>query len=432
MDMLKALSAQTDQAEVYAVQSETASVSFEANEIKSAASEEAQGIALRAMVDGRLGFTAASGVVVEQELIDNLLASARFGDAIDITLPGPQAAPEVVSYDPTLAEVPIDRFVEIGREIVDALRSVDDAAQVSVEIERTVAQSTLRNSAGAEVSSRSSEISISASIERVRGDDVLITYDAVDGISLDDGYQAMVERLRARMERAKRAATLSSGRMPVLFSPTGATLLGLPILLGIDGENVLRGTSPLSQRLGEQVFDPRLTIWDDPTLSGRPDSSSHDQEGVPCYRKALIDKGVASSFIYDLKTAALMGTESTGNGARSLFSTPSPSPSSLEFTAGDQPLADILGGIERGLLVENVLGVGQGNAISGAFGNSVGLGYVIEGGEIVGRVKDVSIAGNIYEDLRHIGALSRERYWVYGQMLMPWMLLPELNVVCQE
>ena len=78
------------------------------------------------------------------------------------------------------------------------------------------------------------------------------------------------------------------------------------------------------------------------------------------------------------------------------------------------------------------LGVGQGNAISGAFGNSVGLGYVIEGGEIVGRVKDVSIAGNIYEDLRHLGALSRERYWVYGQMLMPWMLLPELNVVCQE
>ena len=194
----------------------------------------------------------------------------------------------------------------------------------------------------------------------------------------------------------------------------------------------MRGTSPLSQRLGEQVFDPRLTIWDDPTLAGRPDSSSYDQEGVPCYRKALIDKGVAASFIYDLKTAALMDTQSTGNGARSLFSPPSPSPSNLVIEGGDQPLADILAGIDRGLLVENVLGVGQGNAISGAFGNSVGLGYVIERGEIVGRVKDVSIAGNIYENLRQLGTLSRESYWVYGQMRMPWMLLPEINVVCQE
>ena len=120
MDMLKALRGKTDQAEVYRVQSESTSVSFEANEIKSAASEEAQGIALRAMVDGRLGFTAASGVIVEQELIDNLLASAQFGDAIDIAFPAPQPAPEVMVYDPTLAEVSIDRFVEIGREIVEA------------------------------------------------------------------------------------------------------------------------------------------------------------------------------------------------------------------------------------------------------------------------------------------------------------------------
>jgi len=48
---------------------------------------------------------------------------------------------------------------------------------------------------------------------------------------------------------------------------------------------------------------------------------------------------------------------------------------------------------------------------------------------VVGRVKDVSIAGNIYEDLQQIEALSRESEWVYGGIQLPYILLPELNVV---
>ena len=432
MDMLAALQSKTEQAEVFTIESESTVVSFEANEMKSATTEETQGIALRATVDGRLGFTAASGIVVEEELIDNLLASAQFGDEIDITFPKMQPAPQVEVYDPELENVPLDRFVEIGREIVAKLRGVDENAQINVEIERTVARSALRNSAGAKVTDKGSAFSVRAMVERVRGDDVLITYDAVNGISFNDDYRQAVERLISKLERAKHAATLQSGRLPVLFSPTGAMLLGLPILLGINGENVLRGTSPLSERQGEQVFDPKLTIWDDPTIAGRPGSSSYDDEGVPCRRKALISNGVAGGFVYDLKTAALMGTESTGNGSRSLFSTPSPSPSNLVFETGQETLADMLASIDKGLLVESVLGLGQGNAISGAFSNTVGLAYVIENGEIVGRVKDVSIAGNIYEDLQHIQAISRESFWVYGQLQMPWMLLPALNVVCKE
>ena len=139
------------------------------------------------------------------------------------------------------------------------------------------------------------------------------------------------------------------------------------------------------------------------------------------------------SFWFDLyiilKTAALMDTESTGNGARHIFSTPSPSPSNLILEAGKTPLSELLAEIERGLLVEHVLGLGQGNTISGAFSNTLGLAYVIAGGEIVGRVKDVSIAGNVYEDLRAIEAISQETEWVYGGLCLPYILLPELNVV---
>jgi predicted Zn-dependent protease len=89
----------------------------------------------------------------------------------------------------------------------------------------------------------------------------------------------------------------------------------------------------------------------------------------------------------------------------------------------------IIAGIEEGLLVEDVLGIGQGNIIGGDFSNNLSLAFKIGKGEIVGRVKDVSIAGNVYRDLRHVAALSRETAWVQSGLLAPHVLLPELSVV---
>ncbi|MBC7317258.1 MAG: TldD/PmbA family protein, partial [Chloroflexi bacterium] len=197
------------------------------------------------------------------------------------------------------------------------------------------------------------------------GDDVLMTYDGTSGISLSEDYRQVIARLADKLELAKKAASLPSGRMPVLFSPKGAMVLMWPLVQAINGQNVQRGTSPLGNRQGELVFDRRLTLWDDPLLPGRPRSSSHDEEGVPCYRKAPIQEGVCTGFLYDLRTATLMGTESTGNGSRSLFSPPSPAPSNLVVQAGETPLQEVIAGIEQGLLVEDVLGLGQGNPLSG-------------------------------------------------------------------
>ena len=93
---------------------------------------------------------------------------------------------------------------------------------------------------------------------------------------------------------------------------------------------------------------------------------------------------------------------------------------------------DIIRGIDHGLLVENVLGMGQGNTISGAFSNPLSLAFKIEKGEIVGRVKDVSIAGNVYDLLPDVAAVSRETEWVYNRINMPYILLADMNVVAKK
>jgi PmbA protein len=242
----------------------------------------------------------------------------------------------------------------------------------------------------------------------------------------------MARRLGAKLEQAKQSAALKSGKMPVLFAPTGALVLALPMMQALNGKSVYTGISPMAGKVGETLFDSKITVEDDATIDGKFASAAYDDEGVAHRRNTLIRGGVLQGFLYDLKTAAQSGVESTGNGSRGLFNPPSPSPSNLVLGAGQTPLAEMIGGIDEGLLVQDVLGLGQGNVISGAFSNSVSLAFKIVKGEIVGRVKDVSIAGNVYDLLQDVAAVSQEREWVYRSLHLPYILLEDMNVVAAE
>ena len=432
MDILKQLKARADQVEVVNVQSESTTIGFEANKFKTSQVKETRGLAVRVVKNGRLGFAASSDESAREKLVTNALESAAYGDEIPIVFPAPQAAPEVTTFDQTITELSIPRMVEIGQEIVDLILQVEPEAHVNVELKRGVGHLSIRNQAGTEVSFKSSPWSMLFEVSRVEGDDVLLMFDVTGTTVWEDDYLAFARRLGEKLEMARKSATIQSGRMPVLFAPTGALVLSLPLVLGLDGKNIYTGISPMAGKIGEKLFDPRITVADDPTLDGKWGSASYDDEGVAHRRNVLVEQGVLKGFVYDLKTAAQSGVESTGNGSRSLFSPPRPSPTNLIFQAGETPLAEIIAGIDEGLLVENALGLGQGNVISGAFSNSLSLAFKIEKGEIVGRVKDVSIAGNVYDLLQDVAAVSRETEWVYRSFSLPYILLPDMNVVTKE
>ncbi len=432
MDILKQLKKKVDQVEVVHIQSESTTIGFEANKLKSSQVQETTGIAVRVVKNGRLGFAASSDESAVDKLMTNALESAAYGDAVPIAFPAPQPAPEVTTFDRAIVELSIPRMVEMGQEIVDLVLQIEPDARVNVELGRGVRQMSIRNQAGTEVSFKRSPLSISCEIARVEGDDVLLMYDVMGTTVWEDDYLASARRMAEKLELAQKSATIESGRMPVLFAPTGALVLGFPLMLGLNGKNVYTGISPMADKVGEKLFDDKITVVDDPTLDGKLRSAPYDDEGVVHRRNVLVEQGVLRGFMYDLKTAAQSGVESTGNGYRDLFIPPAPWPTNLIFQVGETPVAHMIAGIDEGLLVENPLGLGQGNVISGAFSNSLSLAFKIEKGEIVGRVKDVSIAGNIYDLLQDVAAISRETKWVYYGFHLPYILLPNMNVVAKE
>ncbi|MBU0494109.1 MAG: TldD/PmbA family protein [Chloroflexi bacterium] len=434
MNLLDQLAGRADQAEAFTIREETTIVGFKANDLRSAEVSESSGASLRVLVDGRLGFagTTASGPEAHAQLVENVLASAAYGDEIPLVFPASQPSTPVQVYDADLAALSIPRLVELGREIIDIIRQAEPDVHVEIDLRREVGQWEVCNTTGLRVGDERSTLSVNVTAERVREDDILIVFDYFSTVTLAEGDTPLdfARDIAQRLKLARRDAQLTSGAMPVLFSPRGAVVLALPLSPALSGKNVLHGVSPLAGRVGEPMFDRRLTVVDDGTLNGRPGSASHDDEGVPHRRYTLIEDGVLRGFLYDLKTAAQSGpgVTSTGHGARGIFSPPSPAATNTLFAGGDTALSDILAQMDRGLLVESALGLGQGNILSGAFSNTLGLAYAVEHGEIIGRVKDVSIAGNIYQDLQHIQDISREGAWVYGSTWLPFILLAELNV----
>ena len=58
-----------------------------------------------------------------------------------------------------------------------------------------------------------------------------------------EDYRAVAERVASRIVSANKSASIDSGRMPVLFTPSGSILLLLPLLMALNGQHVQRGTS---------------------------------------------------------------------------------------------------------------------------------------------------------------------------------------------
>ena len=137
---------------------------------------------------------------------------------------------------------------------------------------------------------------------------------------------------------------------------------------------------------------------------------------------------MVKAFLYDLQTAALAGKKSTGNANRGRGSLPSPSASALIINPGTVTFEAMVKDIKEGLVVEQLMGAEQGNILGGDFSGNVLLGYKIENGQLVGRVKDTVVSGNVYKILKDIAAIGSETRWVGGFCQTPPFYCQGLSV----
>ncbi|GBD14355.1 Metalloprotease PmbA [bacterium HR25] len=405
-------------------------VSFEANRLKQVSARQTSGTALRVIVGGRLGVAASSRPGDVAGLVEMALETAPFGPEARFHFPGSDNYPQVEVYDPEVERLSLDDMVHLGQGLIDALRREEPELVCDGAVRRALQTVRCLNSNGGQFSYRRSVFSLSVGGTLVRDTDMLFVGDGEASCRPLREGRALVERVARQLQWARRTARASTGEMPVLFTPLGvASALVGPLTLAFSGRLVYQGQSPLTGKLGERLYDSRLTLWDDPTRPYRPASRAADDEGVASRRLPLIQGGVVSTFLYDLQTAGLASAQPTGSGSRGPGGVVSISPSCLVFEEGVDGLEDLIGGIKEGLVVEQLMGAGQGNVLGGDFSGNVLLGYKIENGEVVGRVKDTVVAGNVHAALGGaLMAIGSDGRWVGGSLYTPSLLFHRLSV----
>ncbi len=436
--VLQSIPGPVDGAEVYEIRSQQRPLRFTGGVLESIKATETAGRALRLIRDGRLGFATTTDLADGATLARNALESAQFGDAVSFRFPALPAAPAALAWDEEVARLDDEALVALGEEIIAGVQDAGPALQVNLRLDRRVEEVRLVNTAGLDFAERRSALTATLDVTRAAEGDILSVY-AISGSRRrrDLDGAAMARHVVERVRWSERIVALEDKALPVVFSGEGTMPLVLPLMAGLSGRNVLLGASPLEGKVGQPVLDPRFTLVDDGRLDWALRTGTLDDEGTPTARKHLVERGVLCAFLYDLKTAAQAGAEPTGNGYRSQIlgggdfrQPPDVAESTWLVQPGEHSLEQILRDLGECLLVEDILGLGQGNVIAGEFSNNVALGFLVRGGEVVGRVKNTMVAGNIYELLQgRLLALGDRAEPVWGSIFVPPIALDGVGIV---
>jgi PmbA protein len=141
---------------------------------------------------------------------------------------------------------------------------------------------------------------------------------------------------------------MPTGRCPVVFDPRVARSFISHFLGAISGPSIARGTSFLKDRLGECIFPKGITIIDDPHRQRGLRSKPFDGEGIANCRRAIIDKGVLTTWLLDLRSSRQLGLTTTGHAARGTASPPSPAATNVWIEKGAMSPKDLIADIESG------------------------------------------------------------------------------------
>ncbi len=400
-------------------------ISFANNRLHSVTERHNSGYGVRVNVDGKTGFSYTNDISRLEETADRALQLSAWGDIEDFELPS-SAEKAFEPYDDAIDTFDPAGEIAAAEETIAMILGRFPQATVDLSLGRSTGSMRIVNSSGLDRSFRSSHYAASIGATLILDDGSRI--DAGESASFlapaphGDLRTGVMDKIEAALVTKK----LPSGRVPVLLSPRAfARVIGI-MTAGLSAKAVWKGISPFADKRGTRVYNTSLTVRDDPAMPGSPYSYPFDDEGVTAINKLLVDRGTIETFITDLKHAQKLGLVPGGNGVRGYSSLPYPSFSNIAIEPGWETKGAITSGISRGILVEQFIGLGQSNTLTGDFSASLDLAYLIENGTITGRVKDCMISDNLFELLAGDFSLSAERERI-GAVLAPYILFPSVN-----
>ncbi len=445
----KALSTGGDYADVFIEHQRPLSIQLEDNKIEKLVSGVDAGIGVRVIFGDKSAY-AYSNDFSEDSLMD---IAGTVGKAVkegkekevvfDLRKVRPAVDFKIKHYPP---DVEISKKISLVESANRAAKGVSPSIrQVSVIYRDSIQNVRIATSDGTITEEERVHTLALVQVIAAEGDVLQTGYEPVGGLCgfelfeeqpLDD-IAGRTARKAVEMLKAPKAP---GGRMPVVISAeAGGTMIHEAVGHGLEADLVQQGLSVYSNKIGQRIASPLITIIDDSTLPNKRGSFRFDDEGVVSQRTVLVEQGIIKGYMHNRLTAMREGISSTGNGRRQSYKhRPIPRMSNTFIAPGDGDPVKILGSVDKGFFVKK-MGGGQVNTVTGEFVFDVSEGYLIKKGRIGEPVRGATLIGNGPEILNSIDMVGNDIGFAIGTCgkdgqgvpvsdAMPTVRIPEMVI----
>ena len=397
--------------ELYYSTSESVEISTFRHEINEFSASNEGGVCVRALSGGQMGYASTEELNAEEAraIVSRAVENAGVLESAEKVFLGEAGGvyekPEKKEYALPGTDELIQTALE-SQKIAYAAdpQVVDGTSSTVINIKQQVA---IFNSRGLDLSCENAATAYFVVAVVSDGNEMNDSFEVKFGPLSELKTEELVGKAVEDAKKKLGAGVAPTGAYPVVFAPRAmAALLGTFASV-FSAEAAQKGLSLLAGREGEAIAAPCVTLTDDPFYAESPVQLSFDAEGMPTSRKALIEDGTLKTLLHNLKTAAVAGVKTTGNASKSNYAASvGISPFTLVLKPGDLTEEELLAKAGNGVWIDMLQGMHAGaNPISGDFSLQSG-GFMIENGKKTEAVKAFTVAGNFFDLLKHVEALS--------------------------
>jgi len=399
----------------------SSAVAFRGRRLETATVSEDQGGFVRVLNQGCgwgiASFTSLDELPAMVARANELSRAVRLDEPIRLADTPPESADAVLELDGDVRGISLsekkqllDRYngamLAVSNQIVDTQASYRDE----------VSEVWYVNSEGTSLYQRRPEVVVSGTAIARRNGTI---EKGLESVGLRKGWnsaQGFDDRFRVVAQRAVdllEAPRVRGGAYPVILDNELAGVF-IHEAFGHLSEADLVYENPQARdmmTLGRRFGKPVLNVGDNGAAPGLRGTLPYDDEGTPTQDTPLIREGILVGRLHSRETAAKLGERPTGNArAISLRHPPILRMTNTYIAPGNKRVGfnDLISDITLGVYACGAFG---GQTMLENFSFTAGWGYMIRDGKVAELVKDVVLAGNLFQTLDRIDHIAGDFSW---------------------
>jgi PmbA protein len=408
---------QADQTEVVVLSADSALTRFANSTIHQNVYETDAEVRIRAVIGTQIGVATTNDLSAEAlaRTLETAIQTARLSpENPDFkSLPAPQPITPVDAFRQSTAEcTPEQRANGVG---IICLQARDAGVIASGALTTAASEVAVANSLGTWAYHRLTQ----ADINTVIMSDTSAGYAAAVSTDYDElDFDAIGREALTKCVRSQNPRSVPPGDYAVILEPYATQdFVQMMAYTGLSAQAVQEGRSFMIGKLGEQIVDRRISLWDD-GLDPAGIPLPFDFEGVPKQRVDFIADGVARGVVYDSYTAGKEPDRRSTGHALPAPNALGPFPLNTFFAPGKATVDEMIQSTERGLYVTRFHYTRPVEpkrvTITGMTRDGT---FMIENGEIAYPIKNLRFTQSYLEALNHVEAVGRET-----RLLQAWNL----------